>query len=53
MPGKTSISSVPVLPLFFHLWVLLMVSKSLFWYYTVFFAVAARKNHQNGGVKES
>lgn len=53
VPGKLTISSVPVPLLFFPLWILLMVSRSLFWHLTVLFAVTTRKHHQNGEVKES
>lgn len=51
VPGNPSISSVPVPLLFFPLWILLMVSRSLFWDQTI--CVATRKHHQNGEVKES
>lgn len=52
VPGKPSISSVPVPLLFFPLWILLMVSRSLFWHLTVLFLVNIRKYHKNGEVKE-
>lgn len=52
VPGKPSISSVPVPLLFFPLWILLMVSRSLFWHLTVLFLVNIREYQKNGEVKE-